>query len=360
MSILIILSIAILTYSILNLILIFSIPREDEKSFSGKLNPVSIIVAAKNEEQNISRLITSLKELPYNKGLYEVIIIDDNSTDKTFDAAQKAIEGCTNFHIYKVHDKIFPAKKGALAFGISKASNPYIIITDADCKPAKNWLYAFSDKFNAEFDFVFGITPFYQNNLSVNKTACFENLRNSLLTFSAAQLGMPYCASARSFGFKKSSFEKINGYSNTVETLSGDDDLLLREAVKNKLKVSAIFNSDSFVYSASKQTWKEYFQQRSRHTKASIYYLTRHKIFLGVWHILNLAMLFSPLLIALDIAFLFPLIIKLAIDSITVLLIQKKFGYRFKLYEIIYLQIFYEIILILNFFNAVSRKDTWK
>ena len=52
---------------------------------------------------------------------------------------------------------------------------------------------------------------------------------------------MPYCASARSFGFKKSSFEKIKGYSNTVETLSGDDDLLLREAVKNNLKVGAIF-----------------------------------------------------------------------------------------------------------------------
>jgi cellulose synthase/poly-beta-1,6-N-acetylglucosamine synthase-like glycosyltransferase len=360
MSFLIIILITATIYFTFNLVLVLAIPRNNKQTETDDACLVSIIIAAKNEEQNIGRLITSLKELPYNKELYEVIIIDDNSTDKTFETAQKDIEGCANFHIYTVHDKIFPAKKGALAFGIGKASNPYIIITDADCKPAKGWLNSFSQKFNEGFDFVFGITPFYQNNLSVNKTACFENLRNSLLTFSAAQLGMPYCASARSFGFKKSSFEKINGYSNTVETLSGDDDLLLREAVKNKLKVSAIFNNDSFVYSASKQTWKEYFQQRSRHTKASIYYLTKHKIFLGVWHILNLAMLFSPLLCVLDIPFLFPFIFKIIIDSSTILFIQKRFGYKFRLHEIIYLQIFYEIILILNFFNAVSRKDTWK
>jgi cellulose synthase/poly-beta-1,6-N-acetylglucosamine synthase-like glycosyltransferase len=360
MILLFIISIASLIFFAFNLILIFSIPWKDEQYDSGKLNPVSIIIAAKNEEQNIGKLINSLKELSYNKELFEVIIIDDNSTDKTIDFARKAIEGCPNFQVHKIHDKILPAKKGVLAYGISLASNPFILITDADCKPQRDWLNYFSQKFNEGCDFVFGITPFYQSNSPVNKTACFENLRNSLLTFSAAQLGMPYCASARSFGFKKLSFEKIKGYSNTVETLSGDDDLLLREAVKNKLKVGAILSTDAFVYSESKQTWKEYFRQRSRHTKASIYYLTKHKIFLGTWHIINLAMLFSPILCMINISYLFPFIFKIITDICTVLFIQKKFGYRFKLLEIIYLQIFYELILILNFTNAVSRKDTWE
>ena len=360
MIFLIIILIAVSIYFLFNLTLIFSILKKNKNPDSEKSISVSVIIAAKNEEQNIIHLINSLIELSYNKEKYEVIIIDDNSSDQTFDIALKAIEGHPNFQIYKVHDKIFPAKKGALAFGINLASNPYILITDADCKPQKNWLYYFSKEFNYGYDFVFGITPFYQDKSSVNKTACFENLRNSLLTFSAAQLKMPYCASARSFGFKKSSFKMIKGYFNTVETLSGDDDLLLREAVKSHLKVSAIFNYEAFVYSASKKTWKEYFRQRLRHTKTSIYYLTRHKIFLGLWHTLNLAMLFSPILYMINISYLFPFIFKTIIDAGTVLFIQKKFGYRFKLWEVIYLQIFYELILILNFVNAVSRKDTWK
>ena len=360
MILLIIILIITSIYFIINLTLIYSISGKDKEPGIDKSIPISIIVASKNEEKKIKDLIDSLKELTYAKGLYEVIIIDDNSSDNTFDIALKAIEGYSNFHIYKIQDKIFQAKKGALAFGIGLASNPNIIITDADCIPMNNWLNYFSQKFNEGFDFIFGITPFYMEKTPVNKTACFENLRNSLLTFSAAQFKMPYCASARSFGFKKSSFEKIKGYSNTVETLSGDDDLLLREAVKNNLKAGAIFNQGAFVYSESKKTWKEYFLQRSRHTKTSIYYLARHKFLLGLWHIINLIILFSPILCILNIFYLFPFIVKISVDAVTVIFSQKKFGYRFKLWEIIYLQIFYELILILNFINALLRKDSWK
>jgi len=360
MGLLIILSIAILAYFIFNLILILFIPRKTEINPTVNIAPISIIIAAKNEEQNISNVINSLKEQCYDKENYEVIIIDDDSSDNTYSTIQNAIDGYSNFQIHKIHDKIFPAKKGALAFGINLASNPFIMITDADCRPEKNWLNVFSQMFNEGYDFVFGMTPFYQHKQSVNKTACFENLRNSFLTFSAAQLGIPYCASARSFGFKKSSFEKINGYSNTVETLSGDDDLLLREAVKNNLKVSAVFNEGTFVYSDAKRTWKDYFRQRARHTKTSIYYLKKHKFFLGLWHTLNLVILFSPLLFMINISYLFPFIFKLIVDICTVLFIQKKFGYKFRIWEIIYLQLKYEFILVFNFINAVFRKDAWE
>jgi cellulose synthase/poly-beta-1,6-N-acetylglucosamine synthase-like glycosyltransferase len=358
LSIIILISGAV--YFLINLTLIISTQIEIENPDSEKSASISVIIAAKNEEDNIIHLIDSLIELSYNKEKYEVIIIDDSSSDKTFETTLKAIKGHTNFHIYQAHDKIFPAKKGALAFGINLASNPFILITDADCRPQKNWLYHFSKEFNNGYDFIFGISPFYQDKSTVNKTACFENLRNSLLTFSAAQLSMPYCAAARSFGFKKSSFEKIKGYSNTIDTLSGDDDLLLREAVKNHLRVGTIFNHGAFVYSACKKTWKEYFRQRSRHTKTSIYYLARHKIFLGSWHTLNLVMLFSPILCLINISYLFLLIFKIIVDAGTVLFIQKKFGYRFKLWEIIYLQIFYELMIILNFANAVYSEDVWQ
>lgn len=320
----------------------------------------SVVIAAKNEEKNIPRIINSLKKLDYPKDKFEIIIIDDNSSDKTYELVSELIKGKDNFYLYKAEQKEFPAKKGSLNFGIKKAKNPFIIITDADCLPEKDWLKSYSENFNKGFEFVFGNSPFLQNHSLVNKISCFENLRSSILSFTAARIGFPYSASARNFGFKKLSFEKIEGYSNTMETLSGDDDLLLREAVKYKLKIGAVLNNDSFVYSSAKKKFMEYFNQRARHTKTSFYYLPGRQIILAAWHLTNLFLLFSPILILLNKLFFLLFILKLFADLLAVKSLQNKFGYKFTSLEIIYLQVFYEVFLVVHFINALCKKDKWK
>jgi len=324
-----------------------------------KLN-FSIIVAAKNEEENIPTLIKSLKELDYPEEKYEVIIVDDNSSDKTYKIANELIVDLTNFRIIKIGEKEFQAKKGALSYGINKASNSFILITDADCRPQKEWLNFYSDRFLEGYDFIFGNAPFYKNDFLINNISLFENLRSSILTFFAAKVRIPYSASARNFGFKKLSFEKIKGYSNTTETLSGDDDLLLREAVKNNLKIGTILNNGSFVYSSAKTNLTDYLNQRARHTKTSFYYLPGRQLFLSFWHLLNLFLLFSPVLIIFNIFFGLLFLLKLLIDSIIIKSLQNKFGYKFNLSEILYLQITYELFLIIHFINALIKKDSWK
>ncbi len=238
--------------------------------------------------------------------------------------------------------------------------HPYILITDADCEPQKNWLKEYSKKFEDGFDFLFGIAPFYQENYLVNKISCFENLRNTLLSIFATTIGLFYTAAARNFGFNKRSFEKVGGYSKTKDTLSGDDDLLLREAVKNNLKIGAVTEKGSFVFSKTKDTFKDYLNQRARHTQTSFHYLFKHQIMLGLWHIFNLLIVFSPVLFFLNIYFLLLLPVKLLVDLQVVLLNQNNLGYKFSLFEILYLQIFYEMFLIVHFFNAKFGKIEWK
>ncbi len=320
----------------------------------------SIIIAAKNEEENLPALINSLNGLNYPKEKFEIVMVDDNSSDNTFNTAKKLTINFENFTVYKVKEKKLLGKKGALTFGISKAKNPYIMITDADCLPNPDWLNIYSGAFSKGYDFIFGISPFKQNNFLVNKISCFENLRNSILTFAASKLGIPYSASARNFGFRKSAFQKIDGYKNTVETLSGDDDLLLREAVKNGFKIGAIISKDALVISSAKNAFKEYFIQKSRHTKTSLHYLLRHKIFLGVWHIINIFFLVSIFLSFINSVFIWLFILKILIDTTVILMVQKKFNYKFKFFEIVYLQIFYELFLIVNFLGAIFRKEQWK
>ncbi|MDH3269513.1 MAG: glycosyltransferase, partial [Ignavibacteria bacterium] len=251
-------------------------------------------------------------------------------------------------------------KREALSLGIQNSKYPYILITDADCRPGKNWLKSYSRKFEQGYEMLFGIAPFYQYKSLVNRVSCFENLRSSILSFSMASFGLPYSAAARNFGFSKSTFNSLKGYSKTKDTKSGDDDLLLREAVKNNMKIGVVTDPGSFVYSETKKTFSEYFRQKARHTQTSFHYLKKHQLILGFWHLLNLAFLFSPLLMVINPLFGILLPAKLLTDVSVVKLNQEKFSYDFSTVEIIYLQIIYELLLIIHFLNARFADIKWK
>ncbi len=321
---------------------------------------LSVIIAAKNEEKNVTQLLDSLSKLNYPEENYEVIIVDDNSSDDTYNLIQSEIPGKKNYKLIKAVQKKYEGKRGALQIGIENAQYNFIVITDADCKPEINWLRAIASKLDAGFDFVFGVAPIESGKKLVQKLSAFENLRNSYLTIAAVGVNIPYSASARSFAFRKKSFERIGGYSNTTQTISGDDDLLLREAVKNKMLIGTLVDPESFVYSTAPNTFQEYKKQKIRHIKTSFYYLIKQKLFLGAWHLLNLASLFSILLILFSPVFLLPFLVKLFYDLFIIIKHQQDLGQNFRFYEIIYLQILFEIFVVINFFNSFSKNSEWK
>jgi len=321
---------------------------------------ISIIVALKNEANNINALIESIKSLDYPNEMFEVIFVDDNSTDGTLDILKSKTNTIKNFSVLESKSLNVNGKREALSLGISNSKYSYILITDADCRPETKWLKAYSKKFSLGYDMLFGIAPFYQREKLVGKIACFENLRGSFLSFSMTSLGLPYTAAARNFGFTAKAFELLGGYSKTKDTMSGDDDLLLREAVKKKMKIGLVTESGSFVYSEAKKTFKEYFQQKARHTQTSFHYLLKHQVIIGFWHLLNLTFLFSPLLMFFNPLPGILLPAKLIIDFALVKSKQKIFGYYFSAIEIFYLQVFYELLLIVHFFNARHSEIKWK
>ncbi len=320
---------------------------------------ISIVIAAKNESQNIPTLIDFLQKQNYNPCNYEVLIVDDNSTDSTFSIATQLTEKLDNYSVLKAHDKVHEGKRGALQIGIEKAKYSNILITDADCKPNPDFLKTYSSKFSKNYDFIFGVAPFIQANSLTNKISCFDNLWVHILTFSFANIKLPYSAAARSFGFKKSSFEKVEGYNNTKETISGDDDLLLREAVKKNLNIGTVINQEAFVFSKSKSTILEFINQKSRHTSTSNYYSLKTKIFLGLWHSLNIFMLLSPLFYLISPIWSVLFFFKLLSDIFIIKLLMKSFGYSFSIFQIIFLQIIYELLIIVNYIKGSFGKPKW-
>jgi cellulose synthase/poly-beta-1,6-N-acetylglucosamine synthase-like glycosyltransferase len=336
---------------------IFSAREKD--SSSALYRKFSIVIAAQNEEKNIAGLIGSLSGIDYPLQNIEIIIVDDNSSDGTYNLAVNFAEPYSQIKVLKINEKKLPGKKGVLSFGISNAQNEYILITDADCRPESKWIKKYSCRFSDGFDFLFGIAPFITDESLINKISSFENLRSSLISFAAASIGGPYSASARNLGFRKSSFTALSGYSNVQETLSGDDDLLLREAVKNKMKIGVVPFDGSKVYSFTKSNFRDYVKQKSRHIKTSFHYLPVHKVILSFWHLINIFFLLSPLLFNVNTLFLLLFFVKISFDLILVLTFQKRFGYKFHLVEIIYLQVIYELFLVVNFLGALLKKDVW-
>jgi poly-beta-1,6-N-acetyl-D-glucosamine synthase len=328
-----------------------------KRSISNIYLKFSIIAAAKNEEKNISALIDSVRNINYPVDFFELIIVDDNSTDNTWETALISIKGESHFKIIK-SDNLLPAKKGALSTGISSSKHNFIIITDADCVLPGNLLNEYNSAFGEGADFIFGFAPFTNEKNFTSRLSAFENLRSTILTFAFAEAGKPYSAAARNFGFKKSSFNKISGYKNTCETLSGDDDLLLREAVKNKMNIQTITSAK--VFSRSENNLGKYLKQKTRHTKTSLYYLPGVKIYLTVWHLSSILLLFSPLFVFVNHLFIIPFILKIAADLFVVKKFEKMLDYRFSILEIVIYQILYDVLIIINFINALFKKDEWK
>lgn len=356
-----------LTYLIIILFLLIAI--NVYKGFSYQLSrkftttskpKLSLVIAAKNEESNIDSLIDSLEQLNYPNENLEIIFIDDNSTDKTAETIQSKISDKQNYKLITANNKTISGKKGALAIGIEEAQSNFIVITDADCKPEKYWLNTIAGKLDEGFDFVFGVAPIESGKTLIEKISAFENLRNTYLSISSVGLNIPYSAAARSFAFRKTSFKRVGGYANTTETISGDDDLLLREAVKNKMLIGTVVDPDAFVFSAAPKYFAEYFNQKKRHLQTSLYYLLKQKLFLGFWHTINLISLLTVFLIFIKPVLALPFAVKLIYDFFVVIKHQKELGHRFKFYEIFYLQILFEVFIVVNFFNSLSGKVNWK
>lgn len=346
---------------LMTFVLIKSLRNFSTEKFNSTKENISIIIAAKNEEKNLDKLFSSLINIDYPKEKYEIIFVDDNSNDNTFEKANSFREKLPNFIVITADNKKYPAKKGALEIGIQKARFDKILITDADCQISSDWLKCYSQKFSEGFDLVFGNVIYTNHEKSfIASFQQFEHLRSKILYFAAAKKGFPYSANGANFGFSKKVFYELNGYDGIASSLSGDDDLLIQKAIKNKKKVSFINPYFGYVTTESAQSIKDYLNRKARHTSAAYYYRMNIKIILGIWHSINIISAFSIILTEINSIFLFPFLIKILCDIILISEFNRDFGYKFNIFQIILFQILYEIILCINIINGFRFIKRWK
>ncbi|HTG67147.1 MAG TPA: glycosyltransferase [Flavobacterium sp.] len=259
------------------------------QNITPKRIPISVIVCAKNEEENVAKYVPLLAEQNYPD--YEIVLIDDASSDNTLELFEAFEKQYSNVRLVKVenNEAFWGNKKYALTLGIKAAKKEYLLFTDADCYPtSKNWITAMSSQFTLHKTIVLGYGGYEKvANSFLNKVIRFETVLTAVQYFSWAKIGHPYMGVGRNLAYKKEEFFNVNGYINHIQVRSGDDDLFINEAAKGS-NTTIAYTPESFTYSVPKKTYKDWFTQKRRHVATAKHYKFFDKLQLGLFFISQL------------------------------------------------------------------------
>ncbi len=168
--------------------------------------PISVIVCAKNEAENIAEFLPKILEQEYTD--FEVVLVDDQSKDNTEYVLKELKAKYQNLKIVKIeeHVKHRVGKKFALTLGIKAAKHEYLLLTDADCIPSsKNWLSKMVSNFEKK-QIVLGYGAYKKEKGLLNAMIRFDGFNVALQYFSFALASLPYMGVGRNLAYKKSVF----------------------------------------------------------------------------------------------------------------------------------------------------------
>ncbi|RTY93394.1 glycosyltransferase [Flavobacterium sp. GT3R68] len=328
--------------------------------------PISVIVCAKNEAENVAKLVPLLAEQNYPD--FEIILIDDASSDTTLDVFEAFEKKYSNVRLVKVanNEAFWGNKKFALTLGIKAARKEYLLFTDADCYPtSKDWIALMSSQFTLHKTFVLGYGAYERVPGSfLNKIIRFETMLTAVQYFSWAKMGRPYMGVGRNLAYKKEEFFNVNGFIDHMKIRSGDDDLFINQAADG-INTTYCYTPESFTYSRPKTTFKEWFTQKRRHVATATFYKSFDRAQLGLFFLSQILFILLPILL---LAFQFEWILVLSLIGFRYLFAWIALGLsagKLKEKDVMYWFPIIEIILIftqLNIFmtNIFSKPVHWK
>lgn len=244
--------------------------------------PVSVIICAKNEADNLKERLKYVLDQDYPD--FEVIVVNDQSTDDTELVLDEYKQKYPNLYVTEIsHDRFFrQGKKLALTIGIKAAKNEWLLLTDADCMPvSKNWIRQISQHFTDQNDFVLGYGGYEERKGLLNKLVRYDAGFIAMQYYTFAESGMPYMGVGRNLAYRKSLFMKSRGFASHSRLMSGDDDLFVNEnATKRRVAVS--YNQDSFTSCVPKVSFYEWNIQKQRHFTTSDRYKGSHRLSLSL------------------------------------------------------------------------------
>ena len=263
------------------LVWLIGVSRIKNPNSTPKSHGVSVIIAANNELTNLQHLLPSI--FNQNHTLFEVIIIDDRSSDGSFEFLLEQANEHSNLKVITVSElpNHLNAKKYALTLGIKAAKYEQILLTDADCQPlSENWITLFASKWEEGNEFVLGFSSYLKQPGLLNYFIRFETILTGIQYLGAAALGTPYMGVGRNLSYSKSLFLAKKGFHGFQNLMGGDDDVYVNKYAQES-NTNILLSPDSVTSSIPKSKISDFFTQKTRHLSVGKHYSSKSKIILG-------------------------------------------------------------------------------
>lgn len=249
----------------------------------GATEPVSVIICAWNEEENLKKNLQSILEQDYPE--FEVIVVNDHSLDETDLMLQSWQQRYSNLRVINLsrENAKMRGKKFAISIGIKGAKYDNVLFTDADCRPrSKHWIRSMAEGFKDEKALVLGYGGFEKRSGLMNRFYRYEAVHIAMQYMSYALAGFPYMGVGRNLAYKTDLFYKTKGFIKHRHVASGDDDLLVNEVATGKNTAIEV-RKEAHTLSDPMESWPTWWRQKRRHLSTGRFYKLSSQIFLGVF-----------------------------------------------------------------------------
>ena len=255
--------------------------RKEEVHFSRELPPLSVILCARNEAENLRKILPAILEQDYPQ--FEVIVINDASTDETEDILGMMEEKYPHlYHSFTPESaRYISHKKLALTLGIKASKHDWLVFTETNCMPASNqWLKLMARNFTPQTQIVLGYSGYDRTKGWLHKRTAFDTLFQSLRYLGFALVGKPYMGIGRNLAYRKELFFQQKGFSKYLNLQRGEDDLFINQlATPSNTRVETDINATTRINPVYR--YKEWKEEKVSYMATARYYQGTQRYLLG-------------------------------------------------------------------------------
>ncbi|MBO6517268.1 MAG: glycosyltransferase [Bacteroidia bacterium] len=247
------------------------------------LEGVSVVICTRNNRPFLEANLDAV--LHQDHPNFEVIVVNDGSTDGTIDFLDKLDKQHNHLNVLHldIDERFHRGKKFAQTIGIKAAKNDQLIFTDADCKPASDqWLRETARHFTEGTDLVLGVGNYTRQASLTNWIIQLETFHSLLFYINMALARMPYMGVGRNLAYRRELFFKVKGFASHQHLLSGDDDLFVNETA-TKTNTAVNLAPEAFTVSEPKKSIGTWMKQKKRHFSTGKLYKPKHRFILGLY-----------------------------------------------------------------------------
>jgi glycosyltransferase involved in cell wall biosynthesis len=253
------------------------------ETVKGSTPEVSVIITARNEEDNLFHLLPSILNQDYPR--FEVIVVNFQSTDDSVHILKALQREYNHLKVIEIqrNKHLTNGKKLPITAAVKGAKYDHLLFTDADCKPtSKRWIRGMAGCFSSKKKIILGYSPVKKVNTFSNWLIRLDSTFSAVNYLSIAKAGMPFIAQARNIGYTKQLFNEVKGFKSHYSIKSGEDDLFVQQAAK-KGNYTICLNNEAFSCLDSEPSWKEWVQAQSLKYSSRVRYSLIKKLLLGIY-----------------------------------------------------------------------------